>query len=785
MAKNDLLEKARERLKDLVDEEEGLRSQMEDDLRFATLDQWPDAIRKDRENDPDGARPCLVIDKINQYIVQVSNDMRQNRPAIKVRPVDDTADVETAKIYQGLARHIEDRSSASVAYAMGGESAVRIGMGYWRVITRMVNRKSNEQEICIEPIPNAFSVYLGPHIMPDGSDANYGFVIEEMPIGKFKELYPKAKTSQEDFSDLQVTANFAWRREKTITVAEYFYREYESDSYGGAIKWAKMTGVEILEERDWPGKYIPIIEVIGRESYVDGRRILWGLVRPAKDSLRMNNYWMSAITEKISLAPKTPFVGAKGQFEGVESKWKNANRKNYAYLEYEPMDVGGNALPPPQRVAPAPLEVAMVNMTALIERDVKASLGMYKAAVGDTDSQQSGRAILALQKESDTGTLHFADNQAQSIRHTGRIIVDLIPKIYDTRRVVRILGEDDEAQAVQLDPEQEQPVTQIQQPGGKYRSIYNLGVGEYDVTVTVGPSYATKRQEIATLFTELANSSKEPVSAAVMRYIAVKNSDFEHSDEALKMLRSLLPPPVLQAVQGNEQIPPAVQAKMQQDQQLMQAAAQKIQELESGEQAKMAKIAADEKANAEKLRLDREKANQDAKLTVFKANLDAKVKVRVAEIQANAALSQSAIATDASVMIADKDRSADMMNSNADRSADMMNQSADRGVEIQTADADREASLQTADADREADISMQAMQAEEAELPAAEPPMRSGVSALIEGLGALVTQLAQMNTAMIRQNQQNHAELMAALRPQPKQISGKLPSGNTFTATIN
>ena len=751
MAEKNTIEEAREHLKDLVDEQDPLRSQMKDDLAFCTLDQWPSEIRNERENDPNGARPCLTIDKINQYIVQVANDIRQNRPSIKVRPVDDNADVDTAKVYQGLVRHIEDRSNAAVAYAMGAESAIKIGMGYWRVTTEKVNSAYNEQEICIKAIPNAFQVYLGPHDMPDGSDTEEAFVVSEWPIKKFKRIYPKAKVDVEDFA--QIDNYQYWRKEHTITVCEQFYCVWEGDVR--RIKWRIMTGLEELDSRDWPGRYIPVVEVIGRESVVRGRRILWGLVRPAKDSLRMNNYWMSAITEKIGLAPKAPFVGAVGQFSDVEQQWKAANRENRAYLEYNPIDVGGNALPAPQRQAPAPIEAAMIGMTVKIEQDVKAALGMYKAAIGDTDSQQSGRAILALQKESDTGTMHFADNQAISIRHTGRIVVDLIPKIYDTRRVVRILGEDDEVQAVQLDPEQKMARQQVPGQGGAIKSIYNLGVGEYDVTTTVGPSYTTKRQEVATLFTELANSAKDPASASVMRYIAVKNSDFEQSDEAMKMLKALLPPP-LQQLEGEQPIPPQVAAKMMQMQQMMQAMGEEMKKLQAKEQQAQAKIAADHQHAMTELELKKKVAIEDANLTRWKAALDARTKVVVAQIAAKQAGDEALIQAENAANIA-------FMESVADQDTAKMEATIAAETQLETAA-----------------MQPQGEGEQTQSVPTPGPSMRD----VIGGLAQMMQQMGQMTMAMVQNQNQQHAELMAVLN-KPKQIRATLPSGQPMTVTVN
>lgn len=686
--------KALERLAERIEEEEESRAKMLDDLRFATLDQWDDKIRKERENDPNGARPCLTIDKINQYIAQVTNDMRKNKPGIKVRPVDDAADVDTAKVFQGLTRHIEDKSAATVAYETASDWSVKVGLGYFRIVTDYVSPDSFDQEIQIKRIPNMFSVYLGPHTQPDGSDAEWGFILEEMPIENFKSQWPKAKLDDNEFSNDKPV----WKTEENITIAEYFYTDFEhkkllflksgesvfSDKYDGpeenisdtrttivkSIKWCKISGAEILEKRDWAGKYIPIVEVIGKEAFVDGKRITWGLVRPAKDNLRMYNYWASAITEKIGLSPKNPFIGAVGQFETQGGKWDKANKVNYSRLEYDPIDVNGNAVPPPRRSEPAPMEVAMVNMMATIERDVQTSLGIFKAAVGQSESQQSGKAILALQNQSDTGTLHFSDNLARSIRYAGLIIVDLAPKIYDTKRVMRILGEDGESQTALIDPQQSMAKRQVTDGSGNIKNIYNLGVGEYDVSVAVGPSYNTKRLEAAQAFSEMAHGASDPASASVLRYLTVKNSDLTSSDEAVGMLKALLPPQALQADSG-QQIPPQAMQKIQMMQQQGQMMQQKLQELDqenqqlkSGAQTNQLKIQSDAQAaqEAHKLKigmaeaehqLKLEQANKEAEFNIWKAKLDAATKIEVAEIAAKTTLKQSAInaETDTNLML--------------------------------------------------------------------------------------------------------------------------------------
>ena len=648
----ELLKEIRDGLKECIDDEESERKKMLDDLRFCTLDQWPADIRKERENDlENGPRPCLTIDKINQYIVQVVNDMRQGKPGINVRPQDDAADIETAKILKGLVRNIEDQSKADIAYSTAGENSAKIGLGFFRIVADYVEPDSFDQDLYIRPLANTFAVYLGRHVMPDGSDAKSGYIIESMPIAKFKEQFPGKKSSQEAFEGLQDMADY-WHTGETVTVVEYYCleridqtlyfladgttiskKDYDAwpaeagvppsiqdqrSGYREQLKWAKVTGVQVLDQRELPGKYIPIVEVIGRESNVEGKRIIWGLVRPAKDSLRMYNYWASTITEKFGLAPKTPYIIAKGQVEGVEKQWKDANRVNRPYLEYIPVDINGNAVPAPQRQGPTPMEAAYFHQMQVIEHDVQTSLGMFKAATGESESQQSGRAILALQKESDTGTYHFGANLGVSIRHAGRILVDLIPHYYDTKRIVRIIGDDGEVQTAQLDPEQQQAHLKTPIDGGGIKSIYNPGVGKYDVSITVGPSYNTKRMEDQALYVEMSKGAADPGSAAILRYLVMRNSDTPGAQEAAKLFKSVLPPQALQAMSTNEPIPPQVQAQMQQQAQKMQQMAeegQKLQQenvqLKAGAQVQMQKVAADQQATQAKISAEQQASQAD------------------------------------------------------------------------------------------------------------------------------------------------------------------------------
>src|SRR3990167_2624397 len=144
------LKTVRERYRLCIDADRENRERARMALSFRDLNQWDEKTRNERENDIEGARPCLVVDKLNQHVMQVVNDQRQNRVQIKVRPVDDKGDPEVAKIYDGILRHIQDRSRADVAYDTAFECAVDGGFGFWRILTEYCDPLSFEQDIRIK-----------------------------------------------------------------------------------------------------------------------------------------------------------------------------------------------------------------------------------------------------------------------------------------------------------------------------------------------------------------------------------------------------------------------------------------------------------------------------------------------------------------------------------------------------------------------------------------------------------------------------------------------------------
>jgi len=610
-----LLEEARERFQHADEAEAQNRAEWLDDLKFLALDQWPEALKRQRENDPNGARPCLVLDKCNQHVRQVVNDMRQNRPAIKVRPEDNRASKDTAEVFSGLIRHIEQRSGAEHAYLTAGESAATIGRGFFRILTEYEHEHSFHQEILIARVHNPFAVYLDPYSTQlDGADAEWCFITERLPKKIFEKQFPDAEPV--DVERAGIGDLLEWYQQDSIRIAEYFYRvakpetlllladgttawgdEYEAALVNGIepvpvvqerqaqrrrVQWCKHSGMEILERREFPSSYIPVIPVYGNQFWLEGERRIFGSVRSAKDPQRAHNYWASQATELIALAPRAPFIGAAGQFGGYEDKWANANTENYAYLEYNPESIGGAAVPPPQRQPFAGVPAGVIQQLQSSEHDIQAAFGQYNASLGAESNEKSGVAIREKKMESGMANSHYMGNLAVSIEHAGWILVEMAPKVYDTPRTLRILGEDGTVEQAQIDPSM--PEAAMKMPGpGKAKSIYNLNVGRYDVAVTVGPGYSTRRQEAAEGMVSLSQAN--PQMMAVAGDLLVRNQDWPGADQIADRLKRAIPPEIVGDEEGEgAEIPPEVQAKVQQmqaqyEEQLAQAQ-QMIEELQ-------------------------------------------------------------------------------------------------------------------------------------------------------------------------------------------------------------
>lgn len=649
-----LFETAKKRYKQALVKETDARRERTDDLRFSVLlEQWDEGIKNRRENDPNGARPCLVVDKTNQYVRQIVNAIRETPPSMKVRAVNDQGDEDVAEIIQGAARHIEDQSRADQAYDWAAESAVRCGLGYFRVITQYAGETSFDQDIVIKRVLDVNSVVIDDSSTePDGSDMRWGFITEAMPLDEFETTFPNAQAI-----DFDIDADAEWFGERKVLVAEYFWlqsktvnilfledgstkeeEQYWADIKAGGPKlavlknrqatrqqcmWAKMNGKEFIEQpKEFPASYVPIFPVIGNEGYVDGKRVLSGVVRAAKDSQRLYNYTRSAFTEAVALAPKAPYIAAAGQIEEYE-EWETANTVNHAVLRYDPKSINGVAVPPPQRQAMPGVPAGLAQDMEICERDIQSTMGLHEASKGELGAERSGIAIQSLQSKGDVSSFHYRDNLGRSIQHLGRVIVQMIPRVYDTARVLRIIGDDGAHDYARIDPEQQAPVQEVRDLTGAVSKIYNLGIGTYDVTVTVGPSYASKRQEFAAMMGDMF--ARDPALMQMAGDLYFRSIDMPYADQVADRLKKMLPPPLQDKPEGAPELPPQVQQQMaqmnnalHQSEQQMQQFEQQIQQLQFEKQAKVVESQA--KLEEARIHADAEAARAMADVEIAKAN---------------------------------------------------------------------------------------------------------------------------------------------------------------------
>ncbi|MCK5132400.1 MAG: hypothetical protein KAR40_09660 [Candidatus Sabulitectum sp.] len=553
--------------------------------------QWPKGLRKERENEE---RPCLTSNKLRKFVAQVANRERDLRPVNRVIPVDDKGDVVLAQIYDDLIRQIEYQSKAAQIYTKAGEQAIAGGFGYWRILTEFVD-DGFDQEIKIKGIDNQFSVYYDPR-------RRYCFIREGMTVEEFKEEYPDADVT--DFENNGPGEKDAlWYEDEKVFVAEYFYKKpvdktivqtldpktgetevwalkegltvenIESKGFkvlktrtvkSHEVRWVKMTGSEILEERTLPGKHIPVVEAVGDEVNIEGKTYKRSLIRDGKDPQRMYNYHLTKMTETVALAPNAPYIATAEQIEGHETMWENANIKNQAVLLY---NADGQTLVP-KREPPPQVPTGGAFLLNVADKDIQDTIGMFEASFGQQGNERSKVAIDARSQKSDLGTFHFQDNLHRAILHTARILIDIIPQVYDTERTIRIRGEGMEGQSLQVDPEtgeelapEEEFVTineTIVNDDGEEVVVHDLSVGKYDIRENIRSS-ATRRQEATEFMTQALQYA--PDIAPMILDLIFSTQDWPGAKEIAARIKQNLPalaqggqPP---ATEGTPQTPPA------------------------------------------------------------------------------------------------------------------------------------------------------------------------------------------------------------------------------------
>lgn len=583
----DRLQKAKEDYADCKDHVSEQYERIREDFRFsnpAAPEQWDCGVVKNR-----AGRPMHTLDRTNQFVQHVVNNLREAKTSADVLPEDSNADIDVAKVIKGMFRHIEYISRADIAWDTAVDHQARGGLGWVRVIPKLMDPRTNEQDIMVLRVNDPTSCLLDPNSTePDGSDAMMGFCETAYTEKAFKAAWPKAATVSFDTD--------GWFAEDSIRVVEHFhvketaknnivivdpdgaqmtlgedeywalakqigYQPQVLSTFVGkkrAVTWSKLSGAEILEETVYPSQWIGLVPVLGHELWVDGKRYLCGLVRRLMDGQRLHNFEMSALTESLMVQPKAPFLVPARALEGYEDDWKRLNSGNPSYLPYNDLDDEGNPIAQPSRLAPPNFPIAYANAADMAVREMEASVGMHPSVFGQKTNSISGRAKLADQAAGNIATFHFADNKRVAQQHVYRIILDMMPTIYSGSRQARIMGEDGQQSSMQINPNLQQAG---QRQGGKLVAI-NPSVGRYGVHLKVGPSYSTLNEEMGIRLQELGKGN--PVLAAALTPIMMEMSGMPQADRIARVAIAMLPPEVQKAYHEEEtsDMPPAAKAQI-------------------------------------------------------------------------------------------------------------------------------------------------------------------------------------------------------------------------------
>lgn len=637
----DLVALVKKRYKFMTEADHENREAAMDDLKFIKVPgyQWEENMKQER-----GKRPCFEFNKLNTTIKRIVNDIRANRPAAKVRAVEG-GDKETAEINEGLIRNIWNVSDGDSITDYAAEFQVGGGMGAWRVNTRYSDDTGFNQEIVLELVENPFTLYCDPNAKdPQKRDAEDWIYTEKIAYKTFEKRFPgEEKMDFENWEEFD--ENEDWFDEETVRIAEYWYKEphekeiwllstgetvdSETDEARGIdenlisrrrtvqtnkIMWCVANGMKILEGPfEWAGSEFPWVVVFGDYVIVDGTPYWWGLTRFAKDAQRSYNISRTAIIENIAQAPMSKWWATPEQADGLVEQWADAHKKNYPFMLYNPDQKSPG---PPQRMGGPDIPVALSHETQMSSEDLKSVTGIFDPSLGQQSNETSGRAIYARQQQGEIATFNYKDNIAKGVRRTAELLIDLIPQIYDTERELRILGTDGAEDYVRVnqivvDPATNRPVR-----------VNDITAGKYDVTVTVGPNFATQRQEAAEIYSDMANTSPELMQIA--GDLVFKSMDLPYAEDIADRLKTLLPEPIQQMLNEDmADVDPAVMQAMQQ----AEVAMQQVQE-----HGRLVQEAADElsvdKAELEKLAADIK--TEQAELRAAKSEFDA----HIAKVQA-------------------------------------------------------------------------------------------------------------------------------------------------------
>jgi hypothetical protein len=631
----DILATAKKRYKLAEEAEREIRCEAKVDLEFAAGNQWDSYDRTQRNasggSGQGGRRPCLVFNKLKGPLNMIANEARMNPPSIEVLPVDSTSDPETAKVLEGMIRHIQYVSKADQVYETSLEQSTKGSFSYFKVSTQYCGNKTFNQELRIEGVQNQFNVLTDPFAkQPDRSDMMWAFELEWYSREDYREEFGDTEIVQMNWFDGCQNPAPDWIATEGVLVARYWYVEIEvktlvaiewpdgkitneyvdelpdelppgmqyatgddgkrieREDHIRHIKMCRLNGVEILDKTDWKGQWIPVLVTLGEEMYIDNKRYLFSLIRFARDPQKLYNFYRSSEAETVMLGTKAPWIGVKGAFK--DPRWATANIVPWAYLEYEPIDIAGDPAPPPQRqIAEPPIQALSIGAAQAAD-DIKATTSVFDASLGARSNETSGVAIRQRQSQTGLTNFHFIDNLNRAILQCGAILCDLIPKIYDTPREVRILGEDMKEEIVKVNQ-------RFMDDRGQER-CYDLTNGKYDVRLRIGPDFKTDQEKTETILTELVRAY--PAIMQVAGDIVFDNLNFKGAEKIAERLRKALPPGMAEDVKAK----PA-ELLVQQNQQMAQTIEQLTAILnKQNEEIKSSRIEAESKERIEIMKIE-------------------------------------------------------------------------------------------------------------------------------------------------------------------------------------
>lgn len=641
------------------------------DLKFSSSnDHWLEEVKQQRGRD----RPALTFNRLNGVIKQIIGDYRQNKLAIKVRPAGGDASEDIAEILAGIIRNIESVSNADLAYTNAFECSLRGGLGFFRIIPVYDGDDSFDQDLRIQPVMNPLAVLFDPNArLPTREDAEYCFISDMVAKDEFKRLYPG-----KDTTPFEGDESSGWRVGESIRVAELFEKERYSVRLGAfsngivveidsdeqvealeqlgiqlvkereaeriRIRWRKISGKEVLADETLPIRYIPVIPVIGEEVDIEGKNHIRSAIYYARDAQHTYNYYKSVAAETLALAPRSPWLLTAAQIEGHEELWDNANNTPSPYLTYN----GNTNEPAPQRLNPPPQPAGEISMALGAADDIKVTTGMFDASLGAQGNEMSGTAILARQNQGATATMIFHDNLGCAIEQCGRILIDWIPSVYDTERVVRILDLEGNPKVKTVNQRRYDMLT------GITTLLNSITVGKYDVVVTAGPNFASKRLEAAQAMMQMLQAV--PQIFGIAGDLIVKNMDWPGADELAARIKRSIPPQITvdpdspegQAMRNQPPpVPPAVQmqqAEAQRKNQELQLKHQaKLQEINLAHQAKIEQIKASASLKAEEIAARMQEAEREHASKLAQMRADAELDLTKHAITANADAKQSVL----------------------------------------------------------------------------------------------------------------------------------------------